>query len=62
MLAFLVGGIVGQIFGWRWAFILAAIPGFVLALLLRCTTADISRSQSKPKTTEDPAFFAEPGF
>ncbi|UWR40163.1 MFS transporter [Phaeobacter inhibens] len=56
LLAFLVGGIVGQIFGWRWAFVLAAIPGFVLALLLRYTTADISRSQSKPKTAKNPAF------
>lgn len=34
LLAFLIGGIVGQLYGWRWAFIIAGLPGIVLAVLL----------------------------
>lgn len=34
LLAFLIGGIVGQMFGWRWAFIVAGLPGIVLAFLV----------------------------
>ncbi|MBO6554653.1 MAG: MFS transporter [Roseitalea sp.] len=45
LLAFLVGGIVGQAFGWRWAFVVAGIPGLVLALLLRFTVAEPQRER-----------------
>ncbi|WP_043939884.1 spinster family MFS transporter [Phaeobacter gallaeciensis] len=57
LLAFLVGGIVGQLFGWRWAFVLAGFPGLILALLLRYTTPDVRKSQSEQKATADPAVF-----
>ncbi|EBA06026.1 spinster family MFS transporter [Sagittula stellata] len=33
LLAFLIGGVVGQLYGWRAAFILAGLPGLVLALV-----------------------------
>lgn len=35
LLAFLVGGIIGQLYGWRWAFVAAGAPGLVLAFLLK---------------------------
>jgi len=35
LLAFLVGGIIGQLYGWRWAFVAAGAPGLVLAVLLK---------------------------
>ena len=34
LLAFLVGGIVGELLGWRWAFIVAGLPGLVLAAIM----------------------------
>lgn len=43
LLAFLVGGVVGQAFGWRWAFVIAGLPGLLLALLLRFTVAEPRR-------------------
>ncbi|WP_295805724.1 MFS transporter [uncultured Nitratireductor sp.] len=48
LLAFLVGGIAGQAFGWRWAFVIAGLPGLLLALLLRFTVAEPQRTD---KTT-----------
>ena len=39
-MAFLIGGIAGHALGWRWAFIIAAFPGFILALLLRFTVSE----------------------
>ncbi|MFK7838516.1 MAG: MFS transporter [Sulfitobacter sp.] len=57
LLAFLVGGIVGQMFGWRWAFVLAGLPGLILALLLRFTTTDTRRPHSEAKGGADRAIF-----
>jgi len=57
LLAFLVGGIVGHMFGWRWAFVLASIPGLILALLLRYTTPDTRKLQPAQKAAPDPAVF-----
>ncbi len=34
LLAFLIGGVVGQLYGWRTAFICAGIPGLLLAALI----------------------------
>ena len=42
-LAFLVGGVVGQAMGWRWAFVVAGIPGLLLALVLRFTVSEPPR-------------------
>lgn len=35
LLALLIGGIAGQYLGWRWAFVIAGIPGIAVALFLR---------------------------
>jgi len=40
LLAFLVGGIGGQILGWRWAFVIAGIPGLILAALMWFTVTE----------------------
>lgn len=34
LLAFAIGGIIGQLWGWRWAFVMAGLPGLFLALAL----------------------------
>lgn len=34
LLAFAIGGVIGQVLGWRWAFVLAGVPGLFLALAL----------------------------
>lgn len=57
LLAFLVGGIVGQMYGWRWAFVIAGIPGLLLALLLRFTVAEPERGKATPTKTEDRSLF-----
>ncbi|MXN66357.1 MFS transporter [Stappia sp. GBMRC 2046] len=46
LLAFLIGGIVGQEFGWRWAFVVAGVPGILLAFLLRFTVREPERDIS----------------
>ena len=45
LLAFLIGGIGGQALGWRWAFVIAGIPGLFLALILRFTVAEPAREK-----------------
>ena len=40
LLAFLIGGVAGQFLGWRWAFVIAGMPGLVLALLLWVTVKE----------------------
>jgi MFS family permease len=44
ILSFLVGGIAGQIFGWRAAFVIAGIATLLLGLLFRFTVRDPPRS------------------
>lgn len=44
LLAFLVGGIIGQAYGWRWAFVVAGFPGIILALILRFTVSEPRRA------------------
>jgi predicted MFS family arabinose efflux permease len=46
LLAFLIGGIGGQILGWRWAFVIAGIPGLVLALVMRFTVREPERDKA----------------
>lgn len=43
LLAFLIGGLVGQAFGWRWAFVAAGLPGLLLALILLTTVREPER-------------------
>lgn len=46
LLAFLIGGVIGQLYGWRWAFFIAGIPGVFLAVLLRFTVEEPIREKS----------------
>ena len=43
LLAFVLGGLVTQTLGWRYAFIFAGLPGLVLAAILLTTTKDPRR-------------------
>ena len=43
LLAFLIGGLVGQAFGWRWSFVAAGLPGLFLSLLLLFTVKEPQR-------------------
>ena len=47
LLAFLIGGIAGELLGWRWAFILAGIPGLVLSLVMMGTVREPVREKSQ---------------
>lgn len=54
----LVGGIVGQEYGWRTALIVAGIPGVVLALVMWLTIKEPRRgtSDSAPEASKQPPF------
>lgn len=41
-----LGGYVGQAYGWRWAFVVAAAPGIPLAILILLTLRDPARGSS----------------
>lgn len=43
LLSFLIGGIVGHMFGWRWAFVIAGVPGLALALLIFLSVSEPER-------------------
>src|SRR5437588_2695008 len=54
-LAFFLGGLIGQKYGWRWAFYLLGFPGLVLALLVF-----LLREQPRGRTeTTAPAYTAK---
>ena len=57
LLAFLIGGIVGQALGWRWAFVIAGIPGLLLALLLRFTVNEPDRTSREMSQQEYNSLF-----
>jgi len=46
-LALLVGGWVNQLYGWRAALIVAGLPGFVLALVIRLTLREPTRGDAE---------------
>ncbi|WP_157220999.1 spinster family MFS transporter [Flavisphingomonas formosensis] len=47
LVAFALGGLVAERFGWRLAFLLAGVPGVLLAMLLFATLRDPPRGQSE---------------
>ena len=50
MLGFLIGGWVNEWLGWRWAFIVAGLPGLAIALLVRMTVKEPPRGYSERAT------------
>jgi predicted MFS family arabinose efflux permease len=53
MLGFLIGGWVNEWLGWRWAFIIAGLPGLAIALLVRLTVKEPPRGYSERATSDD---------
>ncbi len=51
-IGFMMGGWINEIYGWRWAFVLAAAPGLILALLVRFTLPEPPRGMSEEKPVE----------
>jgi predicted MFS family arabinose efflux permease len=62
MFGFLIGGWVNEWLGWRWAFIIAGLPGLAIALLVRMTVKEPPRGYSEGVSpaaqTEAPPFWA----
>jgi MFS family permease len=50
-----VGGYIAATYGWRSAFLLAGMPGLLLALVVRCTLAEprLQRQRQVPRTSEE---------
>ena len=46
-LGYLIGGSVAQHFGWRWSFIVSAVPGILIALLIAAFMQEPKRTQTK---------------
>lgn len=51
LLAFLVGGIAGEFLGWRWAFVIAGLPGICLALIMLRTVKEPVREAGADAST-----------
>ena len=48
LIGFLLGGWVNEWIGWRWAFVIAGLPGLILGLIVRFTVHEPVRGQSDP--------------
>lgn len=60
MLGYLIGGWVNEWLDWRWAFVVAGLPGIVIALIVRYTLIEPPRGYSEPdKQVAPPPPFAE---
>jgi hypothetical protein len=52
MLGYLIGGWVNEWLDWRWAFIVAGLPGLAIALIVRFTVVEPPRGYSDGRTAE----------
>lgn len=50
-----LGGLIAQVWGWRYAFILLGLPGILLALVMRLTLKEPPRGYSDGVTEQPPA-------
>ncbi|MFT5131936.1 MAG: MFS family permease [Gammaproteobacteria bacterium] len=57
LIGFLIGGWIGQIYGWRIAFIVAGLPGILLAALLFFCTSEPRRKPNVDRSEADQTFF-----
>lgn len=48
LIGFLLGGWVNEWIGWRWAFVIAGLPGLVLGLIVRFTLREPPRGYAEP--------------
>jgi predicted MFS family arabinose efflux permease len=46
MFGFLLGGILNEYLGWRWAFVILGLPGIILALIIKTTIKEPTRGWS----------------
>ena len=56
MLGYLIGGWVNQWIGWRWAFVVAGLPGLVIALMVRFTIQEPPRVVARDAEPAPPFF------
>jgi predicted MFS family arabinose efflux permease len=57
LLAFLIGGIAGQYLGWRWAFVIAGVPGLLLAAVMYLTVREPARDPTAPPASSSRSLF-----
>jgi len=55
MFGILLGGVINQYFGWRWAFFVVGAPGILVALFFRFTVDEPPRGFSEKKAVESEA-------
>ena len=55
MLGYLIGGWVNEWIGWRWAFVVAGVPGLLIALMVRFSMTEPPRGYSEGITEKPPA-------
>ncbi|AQA19231.1 MFS transporter [Halioglobus japonicus] len=55
MFGFFLGGILNEVLGWRWAFVLVGAPGILLAIWIRMTVAEPLRGWSEQAAVEETA-------
>jgi predicted MFS family arabinose efflux permease len=55
MFGILLGGVINQYFGWRWAFFVVGAPGLLVALFFRLTVDEPPRGFSEKKSVETKA-------
>lgn len=52
MFGILLGGVINQYFGWRWAFLVVGAPGILVALFVRMTVEEPPRGFSESKKVD----------
>lgn len=62
MLGYLIGGWVNEWIGWRWAFVVAGVPGLVIAVVVRFTMIEPPRGYADRMTGKSSAPPSPPPF
>jgi predicted MFS family arabinose efflux permease len=55
MLGYLIGGWINEILDWRWAFVVAGVPGLLIAVVVRMTMVEPPRGYADGITEQQPA-------